>query len=120
MTTLMKNVFWRLGRAEFDDYDEFVAAVTKENSKVRRTKSEWEPDRPISPTPVTVSFRADWKDENDTLEVAVGEPDEPVTMGKLLFALNNASIDFFAGADRHFFEGVTFVSEATYRLDVGS
>jgi len=120
MNTLMNNVYWVLGRKHYIAYDDFVAAVSDYNQRISPGSSGWDPEKQISDTPIIVTYEAGWKDEDDTIEVALGEPGKALTMGEALFHLNNATIEFFKGADCCFFEGLTGLGGARYRLSVGS
>jgi hypothetical protein len=116
----MVNVYWVFGRKKYDGYDEFVAAVTDYNKKINATKTKWDPNQEVSQRPVKVVYEAPWKDEDDTVELDIGEPGAALTMGRLLFTLNNATFDFFKDTDTRFFEGLTLVDGAKYELEVGS
>ncbi len=120
MSTLMTEVYWVLGRRTYDAYDDFLAAVTDYNQRSRHANTAWNPHQEVSPVPIRVFYEAMWKNEDDTIDILIGEPDTPLTMGQLLFTLNNATYDFFKDADKHFFEGLVLVSGTHYRLMVGS
>jgi len=70
--------------------------------------------------PIRVVYEAGWKDEDNTIELDVGEPGKALTMGLLLFTINNATCDFFKDADKQFFEGLALAHGAEYELMVGS
>jgi hypothetical protein len=69
---------------------------------------------------VSVNGRGVCKDEDDTIELDLGESGKAITMGLLLFTINNATCDFFKDADKQFFEGIAFAHDAEYELMVGS
>jgi hypothetical protein len=117
---LMERVYWALGEKAYAAYGDFVTAVAEYNNVIAPGENEWTPNRVISANPVKVIYEALWKDEDDTINLDIGTPGIPVTMGQLLFALNNATCDFFRDADTHFFEGLALVNNTTYRLLVGS
>jgi hypothetical protein len=119
LTTLMSNVYWALGQNEFSDYGDFVAAVTRYN-QIYADSARWEPDKQISSAPITVVYEAAWKDEDDRLEVVLGERGKVLTMGEMLFRLNNATVEFFKGSDHCFFEGLAVLGGTEYTLLVGS
>jgi hypothetical protein len=116
----MTNVYWALGSKKYDTYDHFIAAVADHNQLISPENSRWNPDQEVANRPIRVVYEALWKDEDDTIELDVGEPGKPLTMGQLLFTLNNATYDFFQDADKRFFEGLALVKGTTYRLMVGS
>lgn len=120
MSSLMRMVFWTLGRQHYTDYDPFVQSVSQYQDEISPEDSRWEPDAVIAPGPIRVTYTALWKDTDDTLDIPLGEPGRPLTMGRALFELNNATVEFFAGADHCFFEGLTLASPGVYRLNVGS
>jgi hypothetical protein len=120
MNTLMAYVYWVLGKKKYADYDGFIAAVSNYNKKINAAKSEWDPNQEIARGPLTVVYEALWKDEDDTIELDVGQSGQALTMGRLLFTLNNATVDFFADADKRFFEGLALIEGTTYELIVGS
>jgi len=117
---LLTGVYWALGDKKYTTYQAFVAAVTEYNSAMAPGKHGWDPDQVVSLTPVKVVYEAMWKDEDDTIDLDIGMAGVPVTMGQLLFALNNATCDFFMDADSRYFEGLDWVSGATYQLRIGS
>jgi hypothetical protein len=116
----MTNVYWALGDKKYDAYDEFIAAVTDYNKMINPAKSRWAPNQEVSTGPIRVVYEAGWKDEDDTIALDVGEPGKALTMGRLLFTINNSTCAFFKDADKHFFEGLALVNGAEYRLMVGS
>lgn len=116
----MDNVFWTLGRKVYPLYPEFIAAVTAYQQDIAPDRSGWNPDQKIAETPIQITYEARWKNEDDMLHLVIGTPGHGVTMGEILFTLNNESYNFFHGADTCFFEGLTWVSGNTYRLMVGS
>jgi hypothetical protein len=120
VTTLMSNVYWALGQRKYTAYDDFVAAVTEYTKKISPGSSGWDPDKEISEVPITVSYEALWKDEDDTIEVVLGKPGKALTMAEALFTLNNATVEFFKDADHHFFEGLAARRGTDYELLVGS
>lgn len=117
---LLTNVYWVLGDRKYATYHTFVAAVAEYNNAMAPGKHGWNPDQVVSLTPIKVVYEALWRDEDDTIDLDIGIAGVPVTMGQLLFALNNATCDFFADAASQFFEGLDWVSGTTYRLRVGS
>jgi hypothetical protein len=120
MSTLMSNVYWALGRKKYAAYGDFVAAVSDYNQKVSPGSSGWDPEKQISQTPITIVYEAGWKDEDDTIEVVLGERGKPLTMGQALFTLNNATVEFFEDADHCFFEGLAPRDGTEYELLTGS
>jgi hypothetical protein len=120
MSGLMNNVFWVLGRQQYNDYDDFINAATDYNKTISPENNEWSPDQKISDGPITVVYEAKWKDEDDKIELKIGEPGQALTMGRLLFVLNNETCKFFQDADHRFFEGLSCCSDSTYRLHTGS
>lgn len=120
MTELMTNVYWVFGKKSYAAYEEFVAAVTAYNKKISATNSRWDPNLEIARGPIKVCYEALWKDEDDTIELVIGKPDTPLTMGQVLFELNNATVEFFQDADRRFFEGLTLIQGVEYELHTGS
>jgi hypothetical protein len=117
---LMTNVFWTLGGKRIAAYDEFIRAVSEYNQKISAAKTAWKPSQVVATGPITVVYEAMWKDEDDTIEVKIGEPGKSLTMGEILFALNNETADLFEGADHRFFEGLSPVGGGKYELVVGS
>lgn len=120
MSTLMADVYWALGEKKYDVYDDFIAAATDYNKEINPSKTGWVPNQEVSKGPIRVVYEALWKDEDDTIEVDIGEPGRALTMGRLLFTLNNTTVDFFKDADKHFFEGLALVKGSEYELMVGS
>ncbi len=120
MSTLMKNVYWVLGQKQYAAYKDFVIAATDYNKKISPGSSGWDPDKRISNVPITVVYEAGWKDEDDTIEVVLGERNKVLTMGKALFTINNATVEFFKDADHRFFEGLAARGGTEYELLVGS
>ena len=116
----MNDVYWPLGQRKFDQYDNFVRAVTEHNEHIAPGNNGWQPEREIFSTPITVTYEAGWKDEDDLLELVIGEFGRKLMMGNFLFELNNQSCDFFADADKHFFEGLDPQSQTRFSLIVGS
>ena len=117
---LMSDVYWALGQRTFDQYAHFVTAVTEYNNQIAPGKHGWQPDRIISSTPITVAYEASWKDEDDLLELTIGDTGCELSMGTFLFVLNNDTFNFFKGADKHFFEGLSVQCETSFSLLVGS
>ena len=117
---LMTNVFWTLGGKRIAAYDEFIRAVSEYNQKISAAETAWTPNQVVATGPITVVYEAMWKDEDDTIEVKIGEPGKSLTMGEILFALNNETADLFEGADHRFFEGLSPVGGGKYELVVGS
>ncbi len=120
MGDLMRNVYWALGGHRYPSYDEFVRAVSEYQAEISPEDTDWVPDAVLAPGPITVTYTAGWKDADDSLEVPLGEPGRPLTMGRALFELNNATVEFFADADHHFFEGLVPAAPGVYRLCIGS
>jgi hypothetical protein len=119
-TFVMGNVFWVLGKKQYESYDLFITAVTEYNNKIAPARNEWQPDREISPQPIRVFYEAMWKNEDDTISIDIGDNDRALTMGRLLFALNNLTSDFFKDADARYFEGFAILNNRNYELLVGS
>jgi len=103
MKYLMRDVCWSFWGPEYATYQDFVEAVTRYNDEIAPEGHDWEPD------------------EHD-VDLTVGEPGQPVTMGRLLFTIQRATHDLFADADHHFFEGLQRVRwrRRTYRIMTGS
>jgi hypothetical protein len=120
MSELMKNVFWTLGRSSYADSEEFIRAVSEYQLAISPEDSEWDPNAVIASGPITVTYTADWKEEDESLEVTLGEAGQPLTMGQALFELNNATVEFFAEVDHCFFEGLEEESPGVYVLCTGS
>jgi hypothetical protein len=116
---VMTNVYWLLGRERIPEYDKFVDAVTSYNNEIAPERTEWDPDQVISQEPVRIVFEAMWKDEDDTIDLRVGSPGEPVTMGEVLYTLNNETVEFFA-LGSNFFEGLSRGNGDTLHLWIGS
>ncbi|MBI2804114.1 MAG: hypothetical protein HYX68_03920 [Planctomycetes bacterium] len=106
MCTLMTNVYWVLGKKSHASSDDFVAAVTDYNKKIDPVNSKWNPTQAVAFGSITVVFEALWKDEDAKVNLEIGEPNQVLTMGSVLFTLNNATVDFFKDADHCFFEGL--------------
>lgn len=117
---VMKRIYWVLGDQTYATYENFVTAATEYNNSIDPEENEWNPDQIVSTSPIKVVYEALWKNEDDTIDLSIGTPGIPVTMGQILFTLNNATHDFFRDADTHFFEGLALVTAATYELIVGS
>lgn len=120
MSTLMSNVYWAFGQKKYTVYADFVAAVTDYNQKIGPDSTQWDPDKQIAKAPITVVYEAGWKDEDDTIEIVLGKRGKALTMGEALFTLNNATVEFFADADHHFFEGLETQEGTEYQLLIGS
>jgi hypothetical protein len=120
MQVLMQNVYWAFARQNISNYNDFVVAVTAYNNDVAPDESEWEPDSVVAQGVIKVVFEAGWKDEDDELELNIGQPGKPLTMGTLLFELNTATFDFFKDADGCFFEGLAPVGDNVFELLIGS
>lgn len=120
VSNLMSGVYWTLGSKKYDAYEAFVAAVAEWNQLINPDQSAWAPEQVITEGPVTVFYQALWKDEDNTIELTIGEPGQPLTMGRLLFKLHNATVAFFADADARYFEGLARVDDKEYELLVGS
>lgn len=121
MQSYMKRVFWSLGRRTYATYDDFVTAVSAHQQEIAPGKNDWAPEQIVAERgPITIVYEAMWKNEDDTLEIIVGDAHGPVTMGTLLFELNNQSREFFADADHRFFEGLSSSDGKTFRLRTGS
>jgi hypothetical protein len=120
--TLMRNVSWSLGVKKYKVYKKFVADVTEDNMALHPEGNEWEPDRIVSDNFIRVMCEAPWKRKDNILYLTIGEPDTPLTMGRLLFELNNATFEFFRHGDHHFFEGFGPMptNSIAYPLYVGS
>ncbi|UOD29118.1 hypothetical protein INH39_27460 [Massilia violaceinigra] len=117
---LLNDVYWPLGQRKFDQYEHFVTAVTEYNEQISPGHNGWQPEREIFSTPITVTYEARWKDDDDLLELVIGESGQKLMMGIFLFELNNQSCEFFADADEHFFEGLDPKSQTEFSLIVGS
>lgn len=102
----MSNVYWALGQKKYTSFNDIVAAVNEYNQKIGPDSTEWDPNKQISKTLITVVYEAGWKDEDDTIEVVLGKRGKTLTMGEALFTLNNKTVEFFKDADHHFFEGL--------------
>jgi hypothetical protein len=120
VSMVMKRIYWVLGDRMYATYEDFVTAATEYNNSIDPKENKWNPDQIISASPIKVVYEALWKNEDDTIDLSIGTPGIPVTMGQILFTLNNATYDFFRDADTHFFEGLALVNDATYELIVGS
>src|SRR5215208_861445 len=75
---LMRNIYWGLGSKQYDTYDDFVAAVTEYNTAIHPEKNQWQPDRVVAEAPIRVLYEAMWRDENDLLDLVIGEPGVPL------------------------------------------
>lgn len=120
LNVLMNRTYWALGEETYAAYEDFVAAVTRYNDRIAPGKHGWNPGQVVAAGPIKVVYEALWKDEDDTIDLDIGRPGMPLTMGQILFALNNATCDFFRDADTRFFEGLAPLHEATFMLVVGS
>jgi hypothetical protein len=116
----MADVYWVFGRTKYVSYDDFIAAVTDYNKKINAKKTRWDPNQEVATSPIKVVYEALWKDEDNTIDLDIGEPGKALTMGHLLFTLNNATCDFFKDADKRFFEGLVTINGTAYALQVGS
>jgi hypothetical protein len=119
-STTLTNVYWVLGAKKYDAFDSFVAAVTDYNNLINPEKTNWAPNQEVASGPIRVVYEALWKDEDEIIELEVGEPGKPLNMGLLLFTINNATYDFFKDADKRFFEGLALCRGSEYELMVGS
>ena len=117
---IMTKVYWTLGGRRYADYDEFVRDVSEYNNRIDPDRNEWNPNLVICKGPACIRYEAMWKDEDEFLDVVVESTEKPVAMGWLLFVLHNESVDFFAGDDHCFFEGLHLVESGTYWLHTGS
>jgi hypothetical protein len=120
MTRLMSDVYWALGTARYPSYEAFVAAASAYQEEIAPGRHGWNPDQVLATGPMTLVYEAGWKDEDDLLEVVVGEPGQPVTMGRVLYELNQQGFEFFEGADHHFFEGLTLEEDGVHQISIGS
>lgn len=120
MKTIMKRVYWALGGETYATYDDFITAVTEYNNTIDPDGNEWDPDHIVSMDPIKVVYEASWKDENDSVDLSIGAPGTPVTMGRVLFTINNETYEFFRETDTHYFEGLAFMGGKRYELIVGS
>ncbi|MCA9974853.1 MAG: hypothetical protein KC413_03860 [Anaerolineales bacterium] len=116
----MKQVYWALGSVVHATYAAFIAEVTQYNNMISPGRHEWNPDQIITTKPIRVVYEALWKDEDDTIDLNIGTPDTPLTMGQILFAINNETYDFFKETSPHYFEGLAFKGGNTYELVIGS
>jgi hypothetical protein len=117
---LMRDVYWKLGGCQTADYEEFVRAVSEYQELIDPEEHGWAPEAVIAPGPITVTYTADWKDEDDTMELHLGEPGQPLTMGRALHELNNATVEFFGDADHIYFEGLVPTAPGVYEISIGS
>lgn len=120
MKRLMSNISWVLGRKEYATYEDFIGAVTDYNKKLNAQGSMWDPNHEVAIGPIKVVYEALWKDDDDTIEVEIGETGTKLTMGQILYQLNNATYEFFKDADQRFFEGLAAMKGAEYELLIGS
>lgn len=104
---LMGKVYWSLGNKKYDSYNEFVKDVTDYNNNISSKGHEWNPEKIIINGPeIIASYEALWKDEDDVLEIMIdAENKSGISMGEILFKINNQSIEFFSEAS-FFFEGL--------------
>jgi hypothetical protein len=120
---LMRNMSWTFGRKKYEVYDDFIIAVTDYNNEIYQDigeTSSWNPGEEVSKHPIWVMYEAGWKDEDDTIRLEIGEENQSLTMGRLMFSLNNATYDFFEDANHCFFEGLELVNNNEYKLKTGS
>jgi len=122
MKYLMLDVYWSFWGPEYATYQDFVEAVTRYNDEIAPEGHGWEPDRVISKKPIRVVYEPLWTGQEHDVDLTVGEPGQPVTMGRLLFTIQRATHDLFADADHHYFEGLERVRwrRRTYRILTGS
>lgn len=92
----MADVYWRFGKKTYQDYSKFCEAVASYNDRINkainRSESGWEPSREVADGPIQVTYEAGWMDDQEdaTLTVDLGEPGARLSMGQILFALQNA------------------------------
>lgn len=121
MASLMTDVYWSFGSKQYESYEAFVAAVSAYQEQIAPGRHHWAPDEVVGTGPMKLVYEAGWKDEDDLLEVKVGERGEPVTMGRALYELNQQGFEFFEGADHCFFEGLTPAKKkGVFFVDIGS
>lgn len=108
---MLSKVYWSFG-THFESYEEFIQKVTTYNEGISKTH-EWNPEQVITQSSkVVIYYEALWRNENDLLKVSIHTEDgNDITMGKLLYTLNNESVDFFSDIGLVFFEGLTLVDE---------
>lgn len=119
MAAFMTNVFWAFGGTSYSSYQDFETAVSLYQQQISPDTTQWNPSAVLAKGPIRVMYEAMWRNENDHLNIAIGEPGEDVTMGQILFALHNGSVDFFDG-DHRFFEGISEMKPSVYQLWIGS
>ena len=122
----MNKVYWVLGNKKYSDYNKFITDVTIYNEDISKD-NEWSPSNAlIYNKKIIVGYEALWKDEDDIIEITIeSKNDEFITMGDILFKINNDSIDFFKEADACFFEGIVNLKKKRkniplYALLIGS
>jgi len=115
---ILKRVYWPLGRKHFPDDASFVAEVTRYNEAIAPGEHQWRPDQVVAPGPIRVRYEAFWKNTDDKLDLTIGTPGMPLTMGGLLFELHNRTSSFFG--DNHFFEGLSSENGTDFVLSVGT
>jgi hypothetical protein len=113
----------KFGRQKYKIFDDFVIAVTDYNNEIYQEigqTSSWNPDEEVSKHSIRVVYTAGWRDEDDTITLEIREENQSLTMGRLLFSLNNATYDLFEDANHCFFEGLELLNNNEYRLKTGS
>ena len=123
---LMQKVYWVFGRNTYGSYDDFIKEVDDYNNKLS-SKHEWAHNKIAINhcNKIKLIYCAMWKSENNILEVVIeGKYKSFITMGEILFKLNNESINFFQETNNIFFGGIS-KSETTepipvYNLWIGS
>ncbi len=99
---LMTDVYWALGDKKYPAYQAFVDAVTEYNNAMTPGKYGCDPDQVVSLAPIKVVYEAMWKDEDDTINLDVGLAGIPVTMGQLLYCLEQRHVRFLYGRRQPF------------------
>ncbi len=104
-TIVMKKVYWSFTK-KYTNYDEFITEVTRYNNDLSE-QNKWEPEEVVvNSEGMMVRYGAFWKDEDDEITITIHSNGKSyITMGEILFQLNNGLIDFLGNTDA-FFEGL--------------
>lgn len=105
---ILDKVFWRFGEKKYSNYEAFLKDA-KDYNQILAPEQDWKPDeKVIDSKSIVIMYEADWRTDDYTeLIVTIQARDgKALTMGEILYTIQNNSLDFFKDAECSYFQGL--------------
>ncbi len=104
---ILEAINWKFGRKKYKTSSAFYADL-KEYNEILSPELDIDPsEKIVEASQIVINFDADWKDENASLSIDIkSQYNEPLTIGEVLYTLNEESFEFFQEEEIAYFKGI--------------